>query len=69
MDQYFMARENVNKLKEIFGMKIQVDLVVKNNDGSDFKYKENIISVDSHIKEKYSLDKLKQVISYVEHRD
>ncbi len=54
IQQYFAARENVNTLKEIFGKKIQVDIVVKNIDGTNFKYKENIDSVDSHIKERYS---------------
>lgn len=65
IQQYFEARENVNKLKSEFGSQIQVDLVVKNIDGTDFKYKENITLVDSHVKEKYSKDTLSDAIEHV----
>lgn len=60
--QYFAARGNVNKIKEMFKDKVQIDIVVKNIDGSDFKYKENIIIVDSHIKEKYSEETLNSIL-------
>lgn len=65
VEQYFTARDNVNRLKQIFGGRIQVDLVVKNIDGTDFKYKENITLVDSHVKEIYSKDKLIEAIHNV----
>jgi predicted ABC-type ATPase len=60
--QYFQARENVNLLKREFGKKIKVDLVIKNIDGTDFDYKENIDQIDSYIPERYSEDKLRKVI-------
>ncbi|MEN9920944.1 MAG: hypothetical protein RL538_837 [Candidatus Parcubacteria bacterium] len=62
IEQYFTARKNVNKIKELYGSRVQVDLVVKNIDGTDFRYKENIRVVDSHLKEKYSISKLRELI-------
>lgn len=54
MEQYFKARENVNLLKKEFGSRIRVDLIVKNIDGSDFIYRENIDVVDTYLPEKYT---------------
>ena len=60
--QYFTARNNVNLLKQEFGAKIKVDLVVKNNDGTDLNYCENIESVDGYIPEKYTTEVLEKII-------
>jgi UDP-N-acetylglucosamine kinase len=54
IDQYFKARENVNLLKKEFGNSIQVDLIVKNIDGTDFLYKENADVIDNYIPERYA---------------
>ncbi len=54
IDAYFNARETVNALKKEFGSKIKVDLVVKNIDGTDFSYRENIDLVDNYIPERYT---------------
>ncbi len=62
INQYFQARENVNCLKKEFGAKIKVDLVVKNIDGSDFSYRENIDVIDNYISEQYNIDQLKILI-------
>ena len=62
IEQYFMARENVNCLKKEFGPAIKVDLVVKNIDGSDFSYRENIDVIDNYIPEKYTKDDLGKLI-------
>ncbi len=51
--QYVTARKNVDILKQEFEKKIHVDLVVKNIDGSDFLYRENVSKIDSHVPEKY----------------
>jgi hypothetical protein len=40
--QYFAAHDSVNCLKKEFGDQIKVDLLVKNIDGTDQYYKENI---------------------------
>lgn len=58
MDQYFLARANVNKVKELFGDDVKIDLIVKNIDGTDFKYSENITIIDNYTKEKYSKENL-----------
>lgn len=63
IDQYFAARSNVNKIKEIFKNDVKVDLIVKNIDGTDLKYNENITIIDNHIKEKYSKEDLRNTLS------
>lgn len=62
IQQYFQARENVNLLKKEFGKMIKVDLVIKNIDGTDTAYKENIDQIDSYIPERYSEEELRQII-------
>ncbi|MAZ40960.1 Zeta toxin [bacterium] len=62
IEQYFLARENVNKIKAQFVGNLQVDLIVKNIDGTDFKYHENISKIDSYIPEEYSSDKLHDIL-------
>lgn len=63
INQYFRARENVNKLKEEFGKALQVFLIVKNIDGSDFNYWENINRIDDHIPQRYTQDELTTLLS------
>jgi UDP-N-acetylglucosamine kinase len=60
--QYFAARDTVNCLKKEFGDQIKVDLLVKNIDGSDQSYKENIDIIDNHVPEKYTIETLNSVI-------
>ena len=60
--QYFKARENVNLLKSEFGKNIKVDLVIKNIDGTDFSYRENIDIIDNYIPEKYTKEDLENMI-------
>ncbi|MDQ5893689.1 MAG: UDP-N-acetylglucosamine kinase [Patescibacteria group bacterium] len=62
INQYFLARTNTNLLKKEFGNKLRVDLVVKNIDGTDFNYRENIDVVDNYIPEKYTVDDLRKLI-------
>lgn len=52
--QYFAAREVVNRLKAEFGKRIQVDLLMKNNDGTQQFYRAGVDQIDNHIPEKYS---------------
>lgn len=52
--QYFAAREAVNRLKAEFGKDIRVDLLMKNNDGTDRFYRNGVDQIDNHIPEKYS---------------
>ena len=62
IEQYFSARKNVNKIKELYLSKVKVDVVIKNIDGSVLKYIENAQSIDSEVKEQYSKSTLQQII-------
>ncbi len=62
IEQYFMARDNVNLLKKEFGGHIQVDLVTKNIDGTDLNYYKNIDKIDYSIPEKYTKAQLEEII-------
>lgn len=58
ISHYFTARNSVNELKKEFGNDIQVDLLVKNIDGSDKYYKQNIDIIDNHVPEMYTVETL-----------
>lgn len=53
VDQYFAAREAVNALKQEFGDSINVDLMIKDIDGTNRGYKANVDAIDNHLPEKY----------------
>ena len=61
---YFQSIENVNRLKNEYGNKIQIDLVRLETENSDlpkmkdYKFEFNITSIDGYIQKKYSEDKL-----------
>ena len=57
-----MARAVVNNLKQKFGADIQVDLLLKNNDGSIKVYFNDINRIDNHVPEKYSRAQLEASI-------
>ncbi len=54
IEQYFNARECVNKLKEHFGADLKVDLLVQDRSNQLSRYKANIDSIDNHVNEKYT---------------
>ncbi len=58
IEKYFQARENVNLLKDEFGNQIKADLIIKNIDGTDFRYRENVRDVDSFVPERYTKNTL-----------
>ncbi len=62
VDQYFAARDVVNKLKAQFGKGIQVDLLLKNNDGSDRVYQANIDKIDHFVPERYTRCEVETII-------
>ena len=62
IEQYFAAHDTVNTLKKEFGNQIKVDLLVKNIDGSDRFYKENIDIIDNHVEERYTVETLNNVL-------
>lgn len=63
VEEYFTARQNVNVLKSEFGPRIQVDLIIKNIDCSDFDYRENIDKIDNYISEKYTKETLEGLLN------
>lgn len=60
--QYFEARQVVNRLKKELGKAIQVDLLLKNNDGSQRAYQANVDLIDNHIPEKYDSHSLRALL-------
>ena len=68
VDQYFAARENVNRLKQLFRARIRVDLLLKNNDGSNRFYKNGVDQIDYHIPEKYDRQQVQALVGLESHR-
>ena len=62
IEQYLEARQVVNRLKRELGKAIQVDLLLKNNDGSHRAYQANVDQIDNHIPEKYDLPALRKLL-------
>ena len=54
IEHYFSARDTVNRLKEFFGKRVQVDLLLKDINNGNRSYKANIDRIDNHIPEKYT---------------
>ncbi|MDT4847487.1 Zeta toxin [compost metagenome] len=54
IEQYFAARDVVNRLKLEFGKAINVDLLLKSNDNSSRLYKAGVDKIDYHIPERHS---------------
>jgi hypothetical protein len=62
LHQYFASRNVVNRLKAQFGEHIDVDLLMKNNDGSNRFYRAGVDQIDNHIPEKYSATDIRRLI-------
>lgn len=62
VEQYFAARDVVNSLKALFEKKIQVDLLLKNVDGSNRVYQANIDQIDNFVPEKYTKHEVESII-------
>ncbi|MCB1662938.1 MAG: zeta toxin family protein [Pseudomonadales bacterium] len=62
IEQYFQARNVVNRLKTRFQKNIAVDLLLKNNDGSNRVYKANINKIDNFVPEKYTEIELQRIL-------
>jgi predicted ABC-type ATPase len=54
VEQYFAAREVVNKVKQEFGKEVRVDLLLKNIDNSTRTYHNGIDLIDNYVPERYS---------------
>ena len=65
VNQYFAARDVVNRLKTKFGSNIRVDLLLKNTDNSHRLYKAGVDQIDNHIPEKYKRADLEKLLGLV----
>jgi len=61
--QLFAAKENVNKVKEIFGKKVQIDLIDNDFSTGLKKMSINIENIDNHISIRYTKSELESVLS------
>jgi UDP-N-acetylglucosamine kinase len=61
--QYFDARRVVNALKIKYGADIHIDLLLKNNNGSNRAYQANIQNIDHYAPEAYDVERLRMAIS------
>lgn len=62
IEQYFAARDVVNRLKREFQRDIRVDLLLKNLDNSDRFYKNGVDQIDNHIPERHTRDDLERML-------
>lgn len=58
IESFFSAKENVNKLKKVFGDKIRIFLIIKNFQSGMDKFHFNIDKVDNYLKIKYDKQSL-----------
>lgn len=65
IDQYFAARDVVNRLKRHFDGNIRIDLLLKNIDGSNRTFVNNVDQIDSHVPEKYDHMTLRTILGLI----
>lgn len=63
VEQYFAARDTVNRLKSEYGKELWVDLLLKDIDNSNKSYVANVDVIDNHIPEKYNHESLMALIT------
>lgn len=62
VEQFFGTRDVVNRLKHDFGRNLQVDLLIKNSDGSDRSYNANVDRIQNHLHDSYDREGLLAMI-------
>lgn len=62
VEQFFGSQEVIKKLKEEFGDKIQVDMLLKDNDGSHRAYHSNVSDLQNHLKTNYTLEEVNNIV-------
>lgn len=62
VDSFFAAKDNVNKIKEKFGKKVTLHLIMKNISNGLAKFEINIDKVDHYLKVKYTRDDLVKLL-------
>lgn len=59
---FFGSKETVTKIKETFGDKIKLNLVVKNFTNNQEDFKKDIKKIDSHLKQSYNIEELEKIL-------
>ncbi|EHR7287212.1 TPA: zeta toxin family protein [Vibrio parahaemolyticus] len=62
VEQFFGSQSVIEALKEKFGRKIQVDLLMKDNDGSTRMYHSNISSLKPYLKPNYTVEEVNKIV-------
>lgn len=60
VEQYFAARDVVNRIKAEYGSAVRVDLLMKNNDNSSRFYRSGVDQIDTHIAERVTRAELEK---------
>lgn len=62
IQQFFGSQTVVEQLKEKFGQRIQVDLLLKDNDGSTRNYHSNVNSLKPYLKPTYTPKEVEEIV-------
>lgn len=62
LEQFFGSQSVIEKLKQEFGKKIQVDLLLKDNNGGTQMYKSNVSSLKPYLKPVFTEDEIKYIV-------
>lgn len=62
VEQYFGARDVVNRLKAELGREVHIDLLMKNNDNTHRFYRAGVDRIDSHIPERVTRPQLEKLL-------
>jgi len=62
INSLFSAKDNVNKIKEEFGNKLMLDLIIKDYTNNSISTILNIEKIDNHLKMEYTKDELKKIL-------
>jgi predicted ABC-type ATPase len=62
VNQYFQAREVVNRVKSEFGTSIKVDLLIKNVDNSNRNFHFGVEKIDPYIPESHSREEVERIV-------
>jgi len=54
----------VKEIKKIYGKKVSVDLLIKNNDGSVEKYHDNVQSISHYLRVKRTREEVKALVLF-----
>lgn len=63
IDQYFAARDVVQKLKQTYGAKVAVNLLMKDTSGGRRWFKKGVETIDEHVPERYTRASLRELLT------